>query len=719
MRRHDWLLVPLLAALVSQAAPLEVTFDAGGLSALRADGRDWLRSGVPAVTRLVALSGTQLSNRVVSQTYDATARALTQHYAWGSVTCAWEPRPTELRLSVTVANASTETLTEVGIVLLALAAPADNAKLGRPSFGLSEPPFVTAAGPRGAVVWARETDGRPLKIDLSPGSDRGVSVLHCRVQLGGDTVIVDNVTADRRLPPGASDGFVATVRLGPADSQPLDLADDLIATWRQQHPRSLDWSDHRPILRMFFGGGLSQEEAIARLKNPESATMPAPDPGFRKQVLGRMRNLIAAAREVDAQGAIMWDLEGTTFPHATTYIGDPRLIRLFNPQMELVIDEAMQMLKDAGLRVGVTLRPSHVAYNPQKQTAAHSHTDAKDPFLELDTKIAYIRQRWGCTLVYIDTNFFWRQYGPTQTWKAGPIAADVWQRLHAKYPDVLLIPELPTVADYQATVPYGEADMGDWGTPNLMRRIWPDAWRVIAIEDADPVEYHDRFVACARQGNALMTYAYSPNLVYVVAMKHILQEVRLLDVGMPAAVSRVAPAGLVPLLTSPELSSRYFAARRLAQTPVQAAADALRQRAADAQEDWLVRRQALLAMAKVTVPVALWKLPKEQPTPLDVPQMASAGKVALPELQTLLLDRNLGLWHAAAQAIAGQGSAVAAEAVLPLLLTEIQQAKPDLRKVDALATVLRLAGAVDQLKVAAEAAAVAGQSQLGERLTKH
>ena len=78
--------------------------------------------------------------------------------------------------------------------------------------------------------------------------------------------------------------------------------------------------------------------------------------------------------------------------------------------------------------------------------ARRGAADEVDAFLELDGKVAYAKKRWGCTLFYVDTNFFWRRYGPEQKWETGPIAPDVWKRLLAKYPDTLFIPE---IADYR------------------------------------------------------------------------------------------------------------------------------------------------------------------------------------------------------------------------------------------------------------------------------
>src|SRR5436305_1731672 len=82
-----------------------------------------------------------------------------------------------------------------------------------------------------------------------------------RVNLGGDRIILDNVSAARPIAPGTQDKFAVEVRLGGPGSAPLKLAQEFIAKYRATHPSLLNWRDRRPILRLFFNGGLSPEEA--------------------------------------------------------------------------------------------------------------------------------------------------------------------------------------------------------------------------------------------------------------------------------------------------------------------------------------------------------------------------------------------------------------------------------------------------------------------------
>lgn len=573
-------------------AQWQVEFGTNGLQSIRVNGQERLVTGAPVVR--VTPPG---ERNVLQQGFDAATRTLTQHYAWGTARYVYEAGANDLRIRVQISNTSTTTLTQINANLLNVAELGDGQRLDGPNFSVEGPALVTGRGASGALVWYNAAADKPLMLDLRNHERKGVrESVGCVVALGGNRILLDNITAERPIPPGASDEFMVGLRLGAGD--PLDLAADLLADYRQRFPRLLNWKDRRPIVRAFFGGGLPKEEALARLKDPDNAALPEPDPRFQTNFFRKISASIENAKSVDAQGIVIWDLEGETFPHAVTYIGDPRLIRILNPQMELVIDEGMRRLKEAGLQVGITIRPSRVIYNAQKHTAMHSHTAAEDPLRELDGKIAYARQRWGATLFYIDTNFFWRPYGEAKEWKSAQIPAAVYRQLLAKYPDILLIPEFGQIAAYDATIPYGEADMGNWGPPELARRIWPEACRVIVIEDADPLVLHDRFVKTVREGNILMTQVGGGGS-NLAAMKRIYEEA-------------ASPAPDLSGLPSEELL----------------------QCALDGGAPWLKRKAALVALA-------------EKP---------HSGSV--PELLAVVTDRPTGLSHFAGRALVRQGTNV-------------------------------------------------------------
>ena len=649
----DRLLRSVLASVIFLAAaggvPAAVTTNFGdeGLSSICVDGVERLQSGMPGIWRMRNADGKPISTKQVSRAFDKALRTLTTTYEWGSIGVSYEPVADGLDLKVAIHNTSAETISELGgLTLLKLKGLGKKLSDDRIAFGVEGPPWTYFRGEQGGAIWLASGEEKPLAVELR--ADPKKDDLDCRITLGGGRLILDNILAERPIAPGATETIHLRLRLAPAGVDPLSLISKEIEAYRKAYPSLLNWPDHRPILRLFFGGGLGKEEALARLKDPENVQMPEPDPKFQQRILKRMRDTVETAKAINAQAVIIWDLEGDTFPHATTYIGDPRLTRLLNPQMDLVADEALKIITDAGLQVGVTIRPSRVIYNEQKKTATHSHTVAGDPLLELDGKVAYARQRWGCRVFYVDTNYFWRPYGKEQKWTSARIPPVVWRKLKEKYPDTLFIPEFGSIGDYQCVAAYGEADMGNYGTPVLARAIWPEAFRVIVIEDADPAENCDRFVRTVREGNALMTYAFQPTAPNAQFILRFTEEAKLLDTGMPASVQNATPEGLTALLSSRELAERFFAARRLRDEPVASAALMLLKVVTDEKESWVVRRAALLAFAHLEY------------------------KPVISVAMDLLLARGSGLYAAAAEALAGQDETV--DAVL------IEQCRDAVRK---------------------------------------
>ena len=51
---------------------------------------------------------------------------------------------------------------------------------------------------------------------------------------------------------------------------------------------------------------------------------------------------------MNAQGMITWDIEGQEYPHATSYIGDPRKVSLLAPEMEPMADAYFAKFRRGG-----------------------------------------------------------------------------------------------------------------------------------------------------------------------------------------------------------------------------------------------------------------------------------------------------------------------------------------------------------------------------------
>lgn len=612
-------------------SPIKIDFSAEGLSSIRTAGVEHLANGLPFIQRVTDAENKVIQSKLITSNFDAGSKILTNTYPWGTLSVTYRELEAGLGMKVEIKNQSEGALTSVVFSPVILKELGEG-RVPQPTHCFEEPTFTFFEGSGGTVVLGTEDRKDPLLLQTT--RDQKNSTVAFRVGIGGGKLVGDNVLMSQTVAPGESAQIHLMLRVGPAGTSAMALAGDFLEDFREANPMRLHWPDRRPILRAFFGGGVTIPEAMENMKNPAAVQPPVPDGAFRENMLRKVRGLIEAAKVADAQAMILWDLEGGTFPHATTYIGDPRLIRLLNPQMDLVADEMFQMLTEAGLRTGITLRPSRVIFDPEKNAVRHSYADAKDPFEELAGKVEYAKNRWGCTVFYVDTNFFWRPYGPEKKWQAAPINGEVWRRLLERFPDTLFIPEFANTADYASTVGYGEADMGNYGVSEVVRALYPEAFRVIVIEDADPSEQFDRFIDTLRNKNSLMTFGQGTGNLNTQMIPRMREWLDLEDSPVPPAVAGAEGGSLVSLLSSSDPATAFHAARKLAQTPVPAAAAQFVALAGSEGTPWPLRRAAVLALA--TTP--------------DVS--------AIPILFSLLENRETGLYGDAARSLAAQDVSV-------------------------------------------------------------
>ncbi len=191
-------------------------------------------------------------------------------------------------------------------------------------------------------------------------------------------------------------------------------------------------------------------------------------------------------QEVKAQGAVVWDVEGQEFKQPVSYVGDPRYL---SPEMETIVDRFFATLTAAKLRCGVTIRPSTFSIDASGAASQVFPATDSEALANLDAKIRYAQSRWGCTMFYIDSD------GDTN-W---PIDYTIFQELALAHPDVLLIPENKTLADFSWTAPYIDARLLSPSVYPIFsaiapdevlqsywaRQIYADAFSVIALSDVN------------------------------------------------------------------------------------------------------------------------------------------------------------------------------------------------------------------------------------------
>jgi hypothetical protein len=119
----------------------------------------------------------------------------------------------------------------------------------------------------------------------------------------------------------------------------------------------------------------------------------------------------------------------------------------------------------------------HPGRNPLGEDFSHSWPEGIPwwrffPVVErMSRKIEYARERWGCTIFYVDTNGIHRPIGEEQTFKWTLLDNHIWRDLHRRHPDVLLIPEFaPNPGQLAYTTTYLQPPY----SPPILRESWRD-----------------------------------------------------------------------------------------------------------------------------------------------------------------------------------------------------------------------------------------------------
>jgi hypothetical protein len=331
---------------------------------------------------------------------------------------------------------------------------------------------------------------------FSPDSPTFCTLVPSAAGTPGNTV---TLMAGPSVKPGATRSNRLTFQFGAKDSDPMKLLARAQAEFGKQHPITLDWPDRRAIACLHPSSShLGTFGENAQPGNPRGwilgepafdVNTPQGEADFKKRMLAFASRSAKICNEMDAQGVIVWCLEGQEFPHTISYVGAPNQLGELAPEMDAIADEYFSIFKQAGLRTGITLRPQRLQINPDYPTKTkmrwYQEETGVDFIEELDQKIQYAMDRWGCTIFYIDTNIIEQRDG-RKVWEIMPAAwfADLAQR----HQDVLIIPEHETFDYWQSTAPLTQIS----GTPQKTRLAWPSAFSVNLLQNTDlskPEEY--------------------------------------------------------------------------------------------------------------------------------------------------------------------------------------------------------------------------------------
>ncbi len=517
----------VLPAYCAPGAPaVSYTIGNGGLSALAYDGQSLLPKAENGALRV---AGDPVFHRMDGSTYalpsympvrtdlDAARHTVSLTYAWGAIACVYKGVGSRLSLNLSVHNATRDTLTGIKIQLIELGFPAvpRGRVLDAGMFGTSGNLHPLHEYPLSADPHAMPP---VLLIDYGAGAIAFCSddpTLATSVSVPYST----NPPAKTRYPLWALPGAVApgktvvtnlSLRFGSGGASAKALAEDVLTRYAAAYPFQLRWTDHRSIGTLFLSSNGAHPATNPRgwFNNAADVdvTSPAGLARFRERLLNYADESITVLKGMGAQGTIAWDPEGQEFTDAT-YYGDPRLTSRLAPETDYkgaailgCMDAFFKKFRDAGLRVGVCIRPQEIHF----VQGAPRQDDSPDPVATLKSKIEYARKRWGCTLFYVDSTVKGNE----------ALDADVFRQAASAFPDVLLMPENETLRDYAYTAPLNSFQHhAVTSTPPGVRDVYPRAFSVLLAGDGDFTKYHDALVAAVRRGDILLFHGWWNNPV--------------------------------------------------------------------------------------------------------------------------------------------------------------------------------------------------------------
>lgn len=305
----------------------------------------------------------------------------------------------------------------------------------------------------------------------------------------GDTAGTQNINI--KLQPGQSDSVTVSLRFIPQTMDTATAAPDQLSPIRDANPFRLNWSDRRPITNLFISGATGG--------NPLTSvpTSQAGWAAYKTNGLAWARTMAAAYTKANLQGMVVWDVEGPDqLKNNYAFAGDPRILPQTNPAFDSFADEWFKVFSDAGLRVGVTIRPGTLV---KRSTGGYDRVADADPVQSIVDKVNYAKNRWGCSIFYVDC--------------ADAASITVLDQVNKRIPDVLLMPELTfgTQVNYQSfTIPYRDGGLY-LKTPASVKALYPGSASLIAVTAmpkygtaAEAAAARAQLVDAVRQGDILL-----------------------------------------------------------------------------------------------------------------------------------------------------------------------------------------------------------------------
>jgi hypothetical protein len=506
-----YICVPMLAALGHmEAAPVTIQLSTSydGITSLAYQGGQYVSKPYSNAPKGRFQVGTKFTgdtgvteNQPSSVALSGTT--LTNSYSWGTASCTYTATEDRIVFRYTVTNTSSRTLNEIKLHVLDIQFPSLEAPKGWSSsfvpgvFNDQQPQVVMAAYNTGNLAVVQPDTVRPAKFEVyfAPRYYNGYPL---------------NFVSFNPVAAGTSDQFQVELRFGALGTWSRDLASDVLDAFQRANPQINSWADRRPIGQDFLAVVNKKWPTNPRgWLNDNTINVFTPDglTAFKTKMFQHANWLIHLAKQMNAQGVILWDIEGEQYPQGiSTYAGDPRLLSTLAPEMDSIANELLSTFTSQGLRVGLTIRAQQIVFRPDGSFFQRDWPVGDDNavFNDLDAKISYAINRWGCSVFYIDSNSWPNNYYQDVI---------VFQQLQQKYPNVLICPEFHALKYYTCVAPYLEMRRGYFGTSRSDSDVFPGAFSLVNVADGDMRQTSKIAQAIAR-GDIMMYRAWYQNNEY-------------------------------------------------------------------------------------------------------------------------------------------------------------------------------------------------------------